>query len=112
MIAWKQAEDIYPELPESLVTFLTAVSFSEHLSEIQANTSTPAAFLKRFWQWFDAFMVEKFIHHARDHFYPDQEVTEAAAWLLGRLGMALPPGSDACGLLKIYRKMDREGLIR
>jgi hypothetical protein len=109
LIAGKQAVDIYPELPESLVTFLAAVAFPEHLSEIRANTSAPAAFLKRFWQWFDAFMVMKFVHHARDHFQPDLEVTEAAAWLLERLGTAVPGGGDACGLLKIYRKMDREG---
>jgi len=69
-------------LPESVVTFLRAQEFETALSEIRENTSSEAAFRKRFFAWFNGFRAMKFIHHARDNFYGDAEVVEAANNLL------------------------------
>ena len=39
-------------------------------------------FVKRFFNWFDGFMVLKFVHFARDHFYEQMEILEAAKSLM------------------------------
>lgn len=96
-------------LPESIQAFLAEIGAEESLSEIRANTSGPEAFRKRFFGWFNAFMVMKFAHFARDRFYPNVPVEHAAAALLSaRFPERLPPNAtDAVALLKLCRELDR-----
>jgi hypothetical protein len=61
----------------------------------------------RLLNWFDGFNVLKFVHHARDRFYPNMEVEEAAKKLLERINGAAQPQRET--LLDIYRRMDRSG---
>ncbi|MCB0519107.1 MAG: glycosyltransferase family 2 protein [Saprospiraceae bacterium] len=79
----KEVGRLYERLPDSIREFLQNNSFEEKLVEIQSHTSSEAAFLKRFWRWFDAFMVMKYVHFAREGFYGDVRVGEAAGWLVG-----------------------------
>ncbi len=92
-------------LPESVTAFLETQSFPERLAEIRKNVTTPEAFRTRFFRWFNAFLVMKYLHFARDRFHPDVEVTEAARWLLQQHGEA--PPSSARELLHLWRKIDR-----
>ncbi|MEK7257344.1 MAG: glycosyltransferase family 2 protein, partial [Bacteroidota bacterium] len=69
-------------LPESVRRFLAENDFEEKLAEIQSNTTTRPAFQKRFFRWFDAFLLMKYVHFARENFHPEMEVTQAAKWLL------------------------------
>lgn len=69
-------------LPTSVLEFLSQNKFEEKWAEIQRNTSNRSAFKKRFFQWFDAFLLMKFVHFCRDHYYPDVEVKTAANWFL------------------------------
>jgi len=68
--------DTPPTLPRSISAFLEKENFPEKLREIQANTASPEAFRKRFFRWFDPFKAMKFVHFARDHFYPNVPVEE------------------------------------
>jgi len=98
-----------PELqaaPESICTFLAEQDFDAALVEIRSHTSTPAAFAKRFFRWFDGFRTMKFVHNARDKFYGEEEVEVAGAKLLDRLGRSAA-GDSRCELLLAYRKLDR-----
>jgi glycosyltransferase involved in cell wall biosynthesis len=95
-------------LPESLQTFLQDQNFSAALEEIRRNTSTAEAFRKRFFRWFDGFRVMKFVHHARDRFYGEQETGAAAAELLARIGRQ-PEGRSLRELLLTYRALQRPG---
>ena len=79
----------YGRLPESISTFLRLNGFEKKLSEIQLNTSNTEAFQKRFWRWFDAFLVMKYVHFARENYYADVEVTVVAGWLMGQMGLPL-----------------------
>jgi hypothetical protein len=92
-------------MPESIRTFLAEQDFEQALGEIRSHTSTPAAFTKRFLCWFDGFRAMKFVHHARDRFYGDEEVQVASAKLLTRIGK-LPVGGSLSELLHAYRKLD------
>jgi glycosyltransferase involved in cell wall biosynthesis len=94
------------DMPESIRTFLAGQNFEEALAEIRRHTTTPAAFTKRFFRWFDGFRAMKFVHHARDNFYGDEEVAIPAEKLLARIGCANATRSTV-HLLEGYRRLDR-----
>lgn len=103
-----QKSDTPAAVPESIRTFLDEQGFAQALDEIRQHTSTPAAFTKRFFRWFDGFRAMKFVHHARDRFYGEEEIASAAHELLARLGHAQPARS-MIDLLNAYRKLDCYG---
>ena len=94
-------------LPDSVCLFLQEQNFEEKLAENQAHTSGRASFEKRFWRWFDAFMMMKYVHFARERFYPDVEVTGAAGWLLKEAYEI--EAARACRLLNAFRDLDKKG---
>ena len=101
-----EVEGLLGSLPESVGTFLRIQNFEEKLAEIQAHTSNRATFGKRFWRWFDAFLMMKYVHFARDEFYPDVEVTEAAQWLLEHKNFNLEKKAKI--QLEAFRQLDRQ----
>jgi len=96
-------------VPESITAFLKTVDVQQKLAEIRAHTSTPDAFVHRFYRWFNAFMLMKYMHFAREHFYAAIPVMEAASWLLEALGQAQQPSLSAKTLLLRYRELDKLG---
>lgn len=95
-------------LPNSIRKFLIHQQFDEKLQEIHQNTRTFPSFKKRFFHWFNAFMVIKFAHFARDTYYGNMPVNEGAQLLLNQLDIKTPSLSNI-DLLKQLRKLDREG---
>ncbi|MEO0775612.1 MAG: glycosyltransferase family 2 protein [Bacteroidota bacterium] len=69
-------------LPPSIQDFLRRQDFEAKLREIRENTTDPAAFRKRFFAWFNAFQLMKYVHFARDHYHPDRTVAELAGDLI------------------------------
>ncbi|MCB1063414.1 MAG: glycosyltransferase [Verrucomicrobiae bacterium] len=102
---WENADAGTTELPESVRTFLDAQSFAERIAEIRANATSLPAFRTRFFKWFNAFLVMKFLHHSRDGYHPDVDVTQAARWLLEQRGEVAP--DSARELLLRWREIDR-----
>lgn len=92
--------------PETVKAFLLQENFEEKLVEIQQNTSSLPAFQKRFYAWLDGFKVLKFVHFARDHFYPQVPIEEASCQLLQRL-LNEDASTNAEELLLRYRKLDK-----
>ncbi|MEP1033357.1 hypothetical protein [Ekhidna sp.] len=68
------------KLPMTLSTFL-GDDWKEKINEIKNQVSSFEAFKKRFFHWFDAFKVLKFVHFCRDEFYQNVELEEALDWL-------------------------------
>jgi hypothetical protein len=93
-------------VPESVRTFLSGQNFAEALDEIRRHTTTAEAFVKRCYRWFDGFRAMKFVHHARDHCYGEEEVAVAAAKLLERMGAKSAP-KNTRELLEVYRDFER-----
>jgi hypothetical protein len=85
-----------------LEEFLKEQGWGGRLKEIASQTKGPEAFRKRFFRWFDAFMVMKWVHFARDHQYGAPPVEEVAGGLRCRLG-----GADSGDLLDWYRRRQR-----
>lgn len=74
------------DLPTSLQAFLHQHPFEEKLAEIRQHTTSYATFYPRFFRWFNAFLTMKFIHFARDNYYPSISVVDTATWLLRERG--------------------------
>lgn len=98
--------DLLRRLPRSVQQFLQSVNFEEKWKEINQHTSNLQSFQKRFYQWFDAFMLMKFLHFLRDHYYANVEVKSAAIWLLEELGQTVDLSTSAKDLLLRYRALD------
>lgn len=99
------------KLPEVLRRFLIEQGASEEIAEMRAKTTNAETFRKRFFGWFNAFRVMKFIHHARDSDYGRQPVESEARALLARSGLAEKSGKAGSlrELLELYRSIDRSG---
>jgi hypothetical protein len=68
------AQNQLPALPASITAFLVQEQFELALKELRTNSATLINFRKRFFTWFDGFQAMKFLHFARDNFYPNQPV--------------------------------------
>jgi len=102
-------------LPENVASYISGLPFWERVEEIRSNVAAPPAFRTRFFRWFNAFLIMKYLHHARDHACPDEEITSAARWLLTKahnLDQEDVAPLDAAALLGIYRTIDRSNPVR
>ena len=64
-----------------LKAYLEKEGFEKIVAEIKSNTASPAAFEKRFFRWFDAFRLMKYLHFALDQGAEKVEVSEAGKWI-------------------------------
>jgi len=74
---------------------------------IYKNTANRQAFFKRFYRWFDSFQVLKYVHLARDLYYPDAPVGQAAVALLKAVNVEVQPKATHLELLEVYRQLDK-----
>ncbi len=95
-------------LPASVKQFLTEVNFEDKWQEIKMNTASVGAFRSRFFRWFNAFMLMKYVHFARDHFHPNIEIGTAAAHLLRQQSQQVFEPDQLKSLLKHYRQLDQQ----
>lgn len=94
-------------LPPAIKGFLKQEKFDGILPEIQRHGKTKEAFTKRFFQWFDGFKAMKYVHYARDNYYPDTEITSAAQALC-KIYHDSSVKKDATALLLKYRIYDQK----
>ncbi len=107
----EQIEMMKKNLPESIRTFLEEHNFDAKLAEIQANTTIPITFGGRFFRWFNAFFLMKYVHYARDNYHPNVTVEEAARALLQKYYFKDMSGANAKELLIEFRKKDLSQLF-
>lgn len=97
-------------LSSPIFHFLLQINFEQKLQKIRNNTRNYESFRVRFFRWFNAFMVMKFVHFARDAYYPNIEVAKAARDLLESRMEFIPSkphtySYTAKELLLIYRRL-------
>ncbi|MCB9235116.1 MAG: glycosyltransferase [Bacteroidia bacterium] len=93
------------ELPQSMREYLEMEDFISHVEEAKWHSTSPQTFFKRFFQWFNGLETLQFFHFARDNYYANQPVAEAARELLGELGEN--GGESELDLLTRFRELDR-----
>lgn len=69
--------DLVNSLPEVLQDYLNTLSFTEKLQEINQNCSSPESFKNRFFQYFDAFLILRFLNFSHQSYFPQQKLSEA-----------------------------------
>ncbi|WP_436515963.1 glycosyltransferase [Ekhidna sp. To15] len=68
------------QLPMTVTTFL-GDDWENQIKELKSQVNTYEAFKKRFFHWFDAFKILKYVHFCREEFYQNVELVEALEWL-------------------------------
>lgn len=94
----KDLKTIFLTFHPCLQEFLNSDEFKKKISEIQNNTTTNELYLKRFFNWFNGFLVYKFLNHSTKTF-PKIPITTAAAELIHS------NTTDVFELLELYRKL-------
>ncbi len=94
------------QLPKEFLAYYGADKMLSIVQSARKETTNYTNFVKRFYRFFDAFQVLKFVHYLRDHHYPDQPVGEVALELLQVKGYAANKWSTNKELLEVYRKID------
>ncbi|HUR31527.1 MAG TPA: hypothetical protein VMZ69_08830, partial [Saprospiraceae bacterium] len=97
-----------PYLSEGLRAFLHHIDFDVNVQQIAINTSTLISFRKRFFRYFNAFQMIKYMHYMRDRYHPDIHVVTAVKELMAEAGHLTSQEPTAEDLLKLMRSLDRQ----
>lgn len=96
-------------LSRSISEFLELNHFQNSLEEMLDSSRSSSVFYKKFFHWFNGFRALKFIHFARDHYYPSIRIEDASNWLLYEYLNVKGIATTAKEALELLRKKDREG---
>lgn len=101
-------DSMLKEMPESILDFIPSVEFKLAIEEINRQSTTQEIFMHRFFLWFNAFKVLKFMHFARDNYYPNMDIGSACQalnehYVIGDFDNKLPKE-----LLEHFRRFDRK----
>ncbi len=70
---------------EALKSFLDSIDANEAVLSIANNTASKENFTNRFFQWFDAFTLMKYLHWVRDYAYRDLDIDVCISYLFSLL---------------------------
>lgn len=73
--------EIKAALPKSIADYFKTIDFDRKLDEINKYSSSLSAFRKRFFQFFDAFVIMRFLNIAHQDYYQRQDLREAISRL-------------------------------
>jgi len=100
-----------PFVSPCLKSFLDKSNFQERINEIFSNASTYEAFRKRFFNWFNAFRILKYLNHAHGIYYDKVDLLEVSKELLNETGYGWE-GDDVFALLHAYREIQRNRIFK
>lgn len=89
--------------------FLILNSFPHELKSIVSNSASLLTFQSRFFRWFNAFKVIKYLNFVHDKYYTKADICGEALKLCSKFELNVKPGSVALELLDFYRKLDKSG---
>ena len=101
---------ILAQISPSLRIFLEMNDFEKELNAIISNCASLATFRNRFFWWFNAFRVIKYLNFSHQEYYEKSEITTEAILLAQKLGYHLSVQKPK-ELLEFYRELDRSGFI-
>jgi hypothetical protein len=96
------------QLPKPLQGYLHDQDAVEAIGEINANCRTVIAFINRFFRWFDAFRIVKYLNYASRSYYGQIPVVEAVVGFLTITGhKEFSATTSAYELLMEMREIER-----
>lgn len=90
-----------------LIEFMKSINFENKVEEIRQNTTNYLNFEKRFFTFFNAFTVLKYVHFARDNSYPNLPIKEEATKLLNKVYQQNSNEKSPIEILEIYRTIEK-----
>jgi hypothetical protein len=96
----------YNLLPPGLKSFLDEKEWAGKIIEIKNNTNSLASFEKRFFGWFNMFMIVKYLNFMHTGIFEKKPVEDAAYELLNEIGKVFY-SKEPLALLLEYRKMEK-----
>jgi hypothetical protein len=103
----RASTDHYDDLPSGIRSFIARQEWSGKISEIRENTSSAESFSKRFFSWFNAFRIVKYMNHVHSGIYEKKAVSESACDLLNAMAIGYH-SENAEELLNLFRGLDRQ----
>ena len=95
-------------LPIPISQFLLDNDAASAIQKVRGNTANLKSFRKRFFLWFDAFLLLKYLNYTNEYHYK-REPVESEATKLGQLiGLDLSDCESTKILLELYREKDLE----
>jgi len=102
----RKVQGVTENLPGCLGNYLKMNGFSNEVNQMNAHSAGPDTFTKRFYTWFNALRLLKYLNYARNNCRADQPVRQEASCLLERLNKS--SSGEGLELLLNYRKLQRE----
>ncbi|HAN17622.1 MAG: hypothetical protein A2X13_15330 [Bacteroidetes bacterium GWC2_33_15] len=103
-----QLNELLYLLPLPVADFLAQNDFIATVTEINANSSNVKAFSKRFFEWFNAFRIIKYLNFVHDKYYKKQELTGECQKLLKSLKISpVPENKNYLKYLEIFRGIEK-----
>ncbi|MCF6365832.1 MAG: glycosyltransferase [Bacteroidales bacterium] len=93
------------KVPETISEFLKINKFEEDLKKIKKESPNINTFQKKFFEWFNAFRVIKFLNFAHEKYYKKQCVKNESIKLLKIYHPEIKVDNNNTKLLNIYRKI-------
>ena len=100
--------EYYMMLPAGIRSFIVRDKWISEISSILSNTSNEKSFSKRFFGWFNMFMIVKYLNHVHKRIFAKQPVMVSAMSLLTLKGNCINM-ENMPELLDFYRKMEKIG---
>ncbi|WP_341225869.1 hypothetical protein [uncultured Arcticibacterium sp.] len=103
-----ESEVDFTGLHKGLLAYLSSISAKEKIELIKQNVASFDAFEKRFFQFFDAFQLMKYLHFMRDEFgVNDVPISEGLGWYFENVMKEEKPLTLGESLLRI-REIDNK----
>jgi hypothetical protein len=106
-----QIESYYFQLSGELKSFMAFDEFNAAINQINNNASSEEVFIKKFFQWFDAFKIIKYLNLIHTEQVPRISIEKAAKQLLLQLKVRFNDGANQEELLEIFKVMDNQSNI-
>ena len=100
--------NFFSKIPEPVVEFLKQNDFSVAIDEINQNSSSIKTFTKRFYNWFDAFRVLKYLNFSHEKFYEKRDLLKVATELFYLITNKKLMEVSCKNLLEKYRSLERQ----
>ncbi|MGB0402607.1 MAG: glycosyltransferase [Salibacteraceae bacterium] len=95
-------------LSACMKSFLQDSDFRTRSQDLRQYGKNEVTFSKRFYNWFNAFRVLKFVHYSRDHFYPNGDLLNECMQVLASTSDSIDTTTEI-EMLEKYRALDRIG---
>jgi len=102
-----QLSRLYIDIPAGIRLFMAENIWINKITEIKRNTSGLQSFRKRFFSWFNMFMIVRYLNSVHNELYTKVPVDVAASELLSKTGCN-ERFSNSRSLLQFYRAMEKE----